>query len=135
MKIYFAGSIRGGREDQEIYFKIISLLQKHGQVLTEHVGDPNLSVHGEVLEIEYIYNRDVNWIKESDFLVAEVSTPSIGVGYEIGYAEALGKKVICLYRIGSEKRISGMIEGNRNILVKNYQNIEELPQIFEEFLK
>ena len=38
MKIYFAGSIRGGRDDAEIYSQIIEFLQGYGQVLTEHVG-------------------------------------------------------------------------------------------------
>ena len=43
MKIYFAGSIRAGRDDQELYQRLIQSLQYHGQVLTEHVGDPNLT--------------------------------------------------------------------------------------------
>ena len=37
-KIYFCGSIRGGRDDAEIYARIIKYLQAYGQVLTEHVG-------------------------------------------------------------------------------------------------
>ncbi|MEI7962017.1 MAG: nucleoside 2-deoxyribosyltransferase [archaeon] len=44
----------------------------------------------------YIFDRDVAWIKEADLVVAEVSMPSVGVGYEIGFAESLGKKIICL---------------------------------------
>ncbi len=43
MKIYFAGSIRGGRDDAEIYSGIIELLKRYGDVLTEHVGDRTLS--------------------------------------------------------------------------------------------
>jgi len=31
-------------------------------------------------------------------VVAEVTIPSLGVGYEIGRAVALGKRVLCLYR-------------------------------------
>lgn len=135
MKIYFAGSIRGGRDDKDFYLEIISLLQNYGQVLTEHIGDPNLTIDGEDLEIEYIFKRDVAWIKDSDALVADVSTPSTGVGYEIGLAESLNKKVLCLYREGSEKRISGMIEGNKNITVKIYKTIEDIPQILKEFFE
>ena len=39
MKIYFAGSIRAGRSDQELYQKLIRGLKHYGRVLTEHVGD------------------------------------------------------------------------------------------------
>ena len=43
MKIYFAGSIRGGRGDAEIYAQIIEFLQGYGEVLTEHIGDTSLT--------------------------------------------------------------------------------------------
>ena len=43
MKIYFAGSIRGGRQDAELYRKVIAVLKENHQVLTEHVGDLSLS--------------------------------------------------------------------------------------------
>jgi hypothetical protein len=39
IKIYFAGSIRGGREDAAFYHQIIALLIEYGEVLTEHIGD------------------------------------------------------------------------------------------------
>jgi 2'-deoxynucleoside 5'-phosphate N-hydrolase len=133
MKIYFSGSIRGGRDDKEIYLKIIGLLQEYGEVLTEHIGDKNLTDRGEVdLEDTYIYERDMAWLRDSDVIVADVSTPSVGVGYEIAYGETLGKKILCLYREGAEKRISGMIGGNKNLLVKNYTTVAELPEILKE---
>jgi 2'-deoxynucleoside 5'-phosphate N-hydrolase len=47
MKIYFAGSIRGGRDDKELYLDIIKWLGKYGTVLTEHIGDATLSALGE----------------------------------------------------------------------------------------
>ena len=134
MKIYFAGSIRGGREDKEIYFEIIKLLSKYGQVLTEHIGDKNLSDKGElnISEVD-IYNRDIGWINQSDVIVAEVTTPSTGVGYEIAYGEAKGKKIICLYRdIEGKKKISAMIAGDTNLNTKFYQKTDELIPFFDE---
>lgn len=136
MKIYFAGSIRGGRNDKELYFKIIELLKIYGDVLTEHVGDPSLESSGQVEGTdEYIYERDMAWLKEANVLVADVTTPSSGVGYEIASAEILNKKILCLYREGAEKRISAMINGNKNITIKTYKKIEDLPEIFKEFFK
>lgn len=38
MKIYFAGSITGGRDDQPIYARLIEELKTHGEVLSQHVG-------------------------------------------------------------------------------------------------
>jgi hypothetical protein len=40
----------------------------------------------------------MSWLKEADVIVAEVSTPSLGVGYEIGKAEDMGKRILCLYK-------------------------------------
>ena len=97
MKIYFAASIRGGRENAAIHRDIIAVLQKYGVVLTEHIGDTRLSDRGEKKDVRYIFKRDMNWIKEADVMIADVSTPSVGVGYEIRYAQELEKKVVCLY--------------------------------------
>ena len=134
MKIYFAGSIRGGREDKDIYIAIIKLLLKYGTVLTEHIGKSELSEMGETnMTEEEIYQRDINWINESDIVIAEVTSPSLGVGYEIGYAELKGKKIICIYReVETGKKLSAMIYGNSNLKVAKYKKIEELPNLFDK---
>ena len=132
-KIYFAGSIRAGRGDAEIYYGIVSCLKSHGKVLTEHVGDVSLHKDGEVhLTDEEIYRRDMDWLKESDILAAEVSTPSLGVGYEIREAEKLGKKALCLYRPQEGKRLSAIISGS-GIPVKTYSSLEEAAKIIDSF--
>lgn len=128
-KIYFAGSITGGRDDEKFYNKIINYLNDKHIVLTEHVGDVLLSETGEAeLPREYIYTRDTNWIKECDILVAEVTKPSIGVGYEIGYAESLKKPVYCLFRDVRGKRLSAMISGNKYVKVIKYKTVQELKE-------
>ena len=38
LKIYFCGSIQGGRQDAALYAQLIKKLQAYGEVLTEHVG-------------------------------------------------------------------------------------------------
>jgi len=134
MKIYFAGSIRGGRDDKELYAEIILLLQKYGQVLTEHIGYKELSSLGERgLTEEYIYERDMKWLAEADVLVAEVTTHSTGVGYEIGFAESKKKPVLCLFRDGGEKKVSAMILGNKNIKTIKYENLKNIEKIISNF--
>lgn len=54
-KIYFAGSIRAGRNDAEVYAKIVTFLRKHGSILTEHVGDPNLTEKGKRYRVLAIF--------------------------------------------------------------------------------
>jgi len=136
MKIYFAGSIRGGREDTELYGKIVALLANYGIVLTEHLADSKISSYGEThMSNNEIYNRDIMWLKESDVVIAEVTIPSLGVGYEIGFAEALGKKVIILYRPSDGKRLSAMLSGNKKCEYVEYSDISELSAIFDALLK
>ena len=50
-----------------------------------------------MLSDQEIHDRDLQWIIESDMLVAEVTIPSLGVGYEIGRAIEMGKPILCLF--------------------------------------
>jgi len=137
MKIYFAGSIRAGRGDKDTYFKIIEYLKKYGQVLTEHVGDGNLTDSGEKnISGEEIYKRDMSWLKEADVFVAEISTPSLGVGYETAKAEERGKRILCLCRKPEDgKKISNIMKGNKKIILKEYNDLDEVFQCINDFLK
>ena len=126
MKIYFAGAIRAGREKVNDYVKIVNELEKYGEVLTKHVADPNLSAQGDGVSPEEIYIRDVNWLNECDILFADITIPSLGVGYELAYAESKKKQVICMYE--KDKNISGMIRGDKNFIQIPYTDIEELIQ-------
>lgn len=135
MKIYFAGSIRGRRDDQGLYNSMIIELTQYGTVLTEHIGNSIISSEGEQEKTdEFIFSRDMKWVEEADIVVAEVSTPSLGVGYEIGQAESLNKKIICLYRQQEGKRLSAMISGNKKLKICIYSNIEDIKKIFKENL-
>jgi nucleoside 2-deoxyribosyltransferase len=112
------------------------MLKMYGPVLTEHVSSSAISDKGEhTLTPEFIFTRDQDWLKESDVVIAEISNPSLGVGYELGHAEALGKKILCLYRNGSEKSLSNMISGNKNMNVVSYNAVEDLLEMFKNFLR
>ncbi len=133
-KIYFAGSIRGGRNDLELYREIIRYLTNFGEVLTEHIGDAGLTPMGEAgISDSGIYHRDIDWLSQSGFVVAEVSTPSLGVGFEISRAVELKKKVLCLYRSQPDRKLSAMISGCPDIQVREYHTFEEVKQIIGIF--
>lgn len=76
----------------------------------------------------FIHDRDVDWLRQSDgdywlliwpwavsagvwpltflcsVIVAEVTQPSLGVGYELGRAVAMKKQILCLFRPSSGRR-------------------------------
>lgn len=139
LKIYFAGSMRGGRHDQQLYQKLIALISEFGTVLTEHVGDPNIleKEQAQAVSDAAIFTQDVSWLKQADVVIAEVTTPSLGVGYEIGVAELLGKIVLCLYRKKAGAALSAMIAGNPALQVVHYEDSKSLSgvrQVLENLL-
>ena len=131
--IYFAGSIRGGRDDFAIYAELIGKLKKFGRVFTEHVGSSDLSADGEAGSPRKIHDRDLDWLKSSDVVVAEVTTPSLGVGYEIGRATEYRKPVLCLFRNGTGRTLSSMISGSPDVVVREYTALEDTDAILDDF--
>ena len=126
MNIYFACSITGGREFEPVYQKIVAALIKDGhEIPTSHLVQSDASENEGLIFPKQVYERDINWIKNCDVLIAEVSVPSHGVGYEIGFALNTGKPVLCLYQ--KDKKVSKMISGNSDpaLMVNGYSDIEE----------
>ncbi|KAH9498543.1 hypothetical protein Btru_007014 [Bulinus truncatus] len=138
LKIYFAGSMRAGRNDIDIYYKIIENLKQYGKVLTEFVGDKTVDCEiAPKLDDKTIHDTDVSMLQECSCVVAEVTQPSLGVGYEIGRAVAMNKPVFCLYRPQDGKLLSGMIRGAHNgisFIVTDYKEISEIPALLENYL-
>lgn len=128
MKIYFCGSIRGGRELAERYGRMVAALKEYGEVLTEHVGSPTLTHFGGDGTNEFIYRRDTAKLRECDILLAECTVPSLGVGYEIAYGEALGKPVHIFYGGEDPRRLSAMLAGNAALHIHYYRTDAELLQ-------
>ena len=134
-KFYFCGSIRGGRELADQYQQIIALLQLHGEVLTEHLGsDREIQIKDRILSDKQIHDRDLKWIIDSDMVIAEVTVPSLGVGYEIGRALHLGKPVLCLYQTGADHSLSAMVSGCDELKVVRYTQIEALQEPLATFI-
>ena len=66
--IYFCGSIRAGRQDVDLYKRIIDKLEQFGEVVTPFVGDKTITVKGS----EHtggdigIHDRDVELLLKSN---------------------------------------------------------------------
>ncbi len=135
LKIYFAGAIRGGRDDASLYYQMIRYLHAFGTVLTEHVGDMQLTEAGDDGPNDhYIHDRDMAWLRACDLVVAEVTQPSLGVGYELGWACALDKPVLALYRPGKGKRLSAMVAGSNGMVAENYDTLDQATAVIRQFI-
>ena len=111
MNIYFSCSITGGRADQPIYAAIVAHLRAQGHsVPTAALADAGILTDEATIAPSVVYARDVAWVNGADALIAEVSTPSHGVGYEIALALGRGLPVLCLHRAGAP--VSKMLTGN-----------------------
>jgi len=136
MRIYFSGAISGGRDNLPVYQHIVErLLQAGHEIPSAHVADP--AVHRQETDVSprQVYLRDVSWIKECDAMVAEVSTPSLGVGYEVAYALNLGQPVLCVYKSGL--CVSKIITGNPapELIVATYADMDELDARLDSFIQ
>ncbi len=135
MKIYFACSITGGREYEQHYQAMTRFLLDEGhEVPTAHLAESNILEVEQVVIPSEIYARDVDWILSSNILIAEVSVPSHGVGYEIGFALNAGKHVLCIHQIG--RPVSKMITGNPHPLltINAYENISQALEQLSKFV-
>ncbi len=134
MKIYFAGSIRGGRADAELYARIIARLKEKHTVLTEHIGAPSLSAMGEEGKTDAdIYRQDIAWLESSDMVIAECSSVSLGVGYELAYAEKIGTPVHIFFNTGRGS-LSAMLTGDDYFHTHYYSSEAELFAQLEEII-
>lgn len=88
MKIYFCHSKKLDFKN-ELYSPIRnSSLNKKHEIIFPHETD------------EFINSKEI--IKDCDLVIAEVSFQSTGIGIEMGWANMMGKKIICVYKQGSK---------------------------------
>ncbi len=134
-KVYFAGSIRGGRADADLYKRIIQYILQRHIVLTEHVGDLSLSKTEGLKDRDVaIYEQDTAWLRESDIVIAECTTPSLGVGYELAYAEN-HKKPVHIFYDKSRTHLSAMLTGDKYFQIHPYKSEEEIYPILDSILQ
>ncbi|SFM69431.1 nucleoside 2-deoxyribosyltransferase [Methanolobus profundi] len=133
MKVFLSASIRGGRQMLSTYIEMCAYLQESGyQVPSWHVADPELEKTESLLTEQEIYIRDMEFLEKSDCMIAEVSTPSIGVGYEVCSALHRDMPVMCLYT--PEANVSAMILGDERIICREYDSIGSMKKEIDDFL-
>jgi hypothetical protein len=97
----------------------------------------------------------MQWLSQCHVVIAEVTQPSLGVGFEIARAVTLNKPVLCLFRPSSGQRmndskifitkllffslqdLSALIRGsanNRSFFVGNYEQREDFEKFIQDFM-
>src|ERR1035441_91738 len=114
MKIYFGFTVAGDRSSVTIARRLVELLETMGhEVLTRHLGSDTAAQMDRSITPQAVFERDMNWLRQCDIFIAEVSGSSFGLGYEAGYVLGSSeKKAVLFYRRDSEPRISLLITGN-----------------------
>ena len=136
MNIYFSCSITGGRAEETTYQEIVRFLLEEGhEVPTAHLSETGVMNLEDVVDPVEVFTRDMAWIRGCEAVVAEVSSPSHGVGYEIAYALSLGKPVLCCYKDG--KRVSKIITGNTSpgLSIINYKDDAQAVGVVRDFTR
>ncbi len=134
MKIYMSGSIYGGTEKIDTYKKLIEALKNYGEILDDQIADENTIAKEVFQNDEDIYKDLEAKLKIADVIFAEVSIPSLGVGYELGFADKLGKRIIAIYDETYTPKVSTMIRGNKRIKLIPYNDIAEIIDNLDEII-
>ena len=128
MKIYYAASIWGAAGDANFNLELIKFLKHSATVLSEHLFLPEYK-NAEHLNMQQIHDRDLSWVNEADIIIAECTSPSLGVGYELREAITKAKRVIILYKPNPENkntRLSAMVAGAPGVTIINYATLTEV---------
>ncbi len=126
MKIFFTYKLKGSLDNDNKYIKLTEHLKKYGTILSENIRLKNVGVSGQKLSDDQILKRNIDLIKESDVLIADVTNASLGVGYQIHFAKTINKKIICLYNRQVKCELSSIINGDKNLIIINYDDIDDV---------
>ena len=86
MRIYFGFTVAGDRLNVEAARSMVACLEALGhEVLTRHLVNDDARAADRSLGPQAVYERDMAWLRQCDFFIAEVSGSSFGVGFEAGY--------------------------------------------------
>lgn len=137
MKVFFTASTTFDGDLKENNRRILSELKKKGcKIISgeQIVDEASLDIDA-TLPKKKIFEREVRSIDEADFVVAEVTKPSHGVGGEITYALMNKKPVLSLVFKENEEELSPMIAGNPSVnLYLEHYTFNNLHLIINNFI-
>jgi nucleoside 2-deoxyribosyltransferase len=114
MKVYFGFTVAGDRSALEMARRTVALLEEMGhEVLTRHLVRDDAAQLDRAITPRMVFERDMNWLRQCDIFIGEVSGSSFGIGFEAGYLlGGSARQALLFYRREVESRISLLITGN-----------------------
>jgi hypothetical protein len=110
--------------DSAAIARFLAAIEGGGHVVpSRHVGEPGGKEADRPLTDAAIARRDLDWVASCDALIAEVSTPSHGVGIEVMAALARPLPVLLLRRTGAP--VSRLLLGLPGVTVAAYHDADE----------
>ena len=126
MNIFFTYKKRGSQDNEDRCLEIIEYLKKYGTITSAYIRERNIDYSGAKLTDKEILERNSKMIREADILVAEVTTPSLGVGYQIHFSKTINKRIVCLYKNQIKTELSPIINGDEGLEIIKYDTLKEL---------
>jgi 2'-deoxynucleoside 5'-phosphate N-hydrolase len=125
MTIFFTASLRAKSSFRQEYLQIINFLRPENTVIADHViGLEADQVQDWDPEYRFEFYQDILYrIKQADLIIAEISSDSINICYEISIALSQRKQVIALYKVGHEPKLLtqlGEIHSESRLFVIEY---------------
>jgi hypothetical protein len=129
--------MRGGGKWVDHLEHITRVVKELGhEPLTEVADDQGIAVEVEGSGDQWIFNRDMAWLGMAECLIAEVSAPSLGVGYEVAVALHEARVPVLALCHESVRALSAMIHGNTSPLLelRRYNELDDIRDIVRAFL-
>jgi hypothetical protein len=113
---------------------MVDFIESQGHtVLSEFSGKFSSTIP---LTDKQTYKRDLKWIDGSKIMIAEISGPSLGVGFEISYAIFKRKLPVLAIYSSEVQNVSSMLTGCDSALltIKKYQDEDEMKTIIRNYI-
>lgn len=133
MRVYLAAAMTNPARDLDLLARLLGHLEGAGhEVPTRHIAAADGKERDKALTDAELARRDLDWIAGSDALVAEVSTPSHGVGVEVMEALARRIPVLLLRRDGAP--VSRLLLGLPGVRISSYGSVDDVRAAIDGFL-
>ncbi len=142
MKVFFTGSTSNLDKDNDRYSYINQLILSLGHENTNYIHHPIESDYRKKVEKEIdgsglsVYDYVIKLITSSDTMIADITTQSFKVGYQLDYALHNKIPALVIYKKSKDFVLPIMLHTSRYGLlqVKEYESEEEVKEIIKEYL-
>jgi len=133
MTVYLAAAMTNPSHDLGVIAGLLTCLETEGHAVpTRHVAHQCARERDVCVSDRELAERDLAWLRGSDALVAEVSSPSHGVGIEVASAVQMELPTLILYREGCT--VSRLLLGLQRVESACYRDLDGARRAMRAFL-